>query len=755
MLARTSSLALHMTAGGVIGLTLIAVAQPLFAEDTWWHLSMGRAYASAGVWLEADPVLFTAEGPPAPAAWLSSLALHAVERAVGFQGLRVAHVAIVASILVLAWSLLRRVSASAAYASGATALFCALSGYRLFQLRPDLVSILLALLIGWWLSEPDPNEAPATARPAHRDAKKIGAVIVTMAIWANAHAGFVLGPILLTTAIVSMSIARGVTNDETRAGTDRIRWVAWALLLGLIATLLNPAGASPHLLYFTAGDATPELSLVADEWRSFDPFHLPVPNLPPSGFSWAVTWFIVLLGPWVLWSAWRERNRQDRGSRSNIDPVWLGISVISLVAMLAAVRFSWMAVFALIAIGDRARVAGIFAMRPRARHAIACGFACAATAGGFYAYGAWPMISKGVRVDHYAHAYPTTKNQAHAVWFLRDTGLEGRLYNDYSSGNFLGYWLAPGLRAFINGSLNVPKHVMEAGFQIERRAFDSEEPFTDILDRYAIDVFFAKGVPRLSLPNRPVIATTAHLEATPGWLPIFRSLSSAVYLRTNDRNHDNLARVSAYYEQAGVPFDAGERGFEVDRVIREAPAWATAHGLIPHDLSQLEARTRVADPTQRGIAREHLAGLFATIGLYERAAQIDRETLRVRPREVRAARRLVWSLLRQQRPTEAEHYAKLLTRIASPQDEISRMLIDSVRHLSSLSAPQRRALVSVLPMMSRGQSRQLGIGIVNPEVRPGPGHCELERLREVRRVQWGNRSARAHAFGRRHRGGHR
>ena len=163
---RIIALLLHGAAALVVGLVLIAVAQPLFTEDMWWHLSMGRAYAAAGPWLEADPNLFTATGPPSPAAWLSSLALHGVERFAGFQGLRITHLVLVCAILGLAWSLLFRASRSRAYASAATALFAVLSAYRLFQLRPDLVSILGAVLLLLIVIAPERAHSSPVARAA-------------------------------------------------------------------------------------------------------------------------------------------------------------------------------------------------------------------------------------------------------------------------------------------------------------------------------------------------------------------------------------------------------------------------------------------------------------------------------------------------------------------------------------------------------------------------------------------------------------
>ena len=51
--------------------TLIAVGQPIMTDDTWIHLTLGRAYFEHGPWLETDPLLAHASGPPLPAAWLT------------------------------------------------------------------------------------------------------------------------------------------------------------------------------------------------------------------------------------------------------------------------------------------------------------------------------------------------------------------------------------------------------------------------------------------------------------------------------------------------------------------------------------------------------------------------------------------------------------------------------------------------------------------------------------------------------------
>ena len=71
---------------------------------------------------------------------------------------------------------------------------------------------------------------------------------------------------------------------------------------------------------------------------------------------------------------------------------------------------------------------------------------------------------------------------------FEDAGVEGRLFNSYFMGNFLGYWLSPELRAFVNGSLNLPPQTMRDGRALMARTGRGEEmSFTELLDHHSID----------------------------------------------------------------------------------------------------------------------------------------------------------------------------------------------------------------------------------------------------------------------------
>jgi hypothetical protein len=698
----------HAAALAVAGLVVVAAGQPLFAEDSWWHLGMGEVYTASGPWLDADPFLFTAPGPPAPAAWLSDLALFGVERAFGFRGLRIAHALVAAAILAAAWWGLRRAGGSSEFASLGTELFAALAAYRLFQLRPDLFTILATLLlVGLLIRE---GELPSWRR--------VIAAAGLFALWANAHGGFVLGLGLLAAAPLGLALAGALQPAQRTRHLRRARRLAAALALACLASLANPTGIGSHRLYFDAGSETPELALVADEWAPVRLFQLPVPSLPPSPLAWGVVWCLLVLTPCVVLRHARARGRGETSPVAEpLDPALVAIAAASLAAMLSAVRLLWLGIFPLLVVARCARALGLLSPARRSWSGAA---AVAATllAAGFLRFGDWPMISQGIQPARYGEPYPAVKYDAHAVWFLRDAGLEGNLWSDYSSGNFLGFWLAPRMRVFVNGSLNVPSQVMEDRLAIlERRGSRPGERFVDLLDRYRIDVFFGTGVPSLSPTARRELATTAHLERTTGWIPVFRNAGSAVYLRDDERNRANRQRVADHYAREGVPFDP-ERGFDPERVIRESLRWAVDHGLAPLGLATLEAAARELDPGRRRAAQERLASIHALLGLYEGSAAIDRRLLRADPGSIRGWRRLVWSLLHQGRGAEAREAAERLRVIAPADDGLSQLLVQSALRYETLAEDEAAALVALLPVFATPQLPGILAGFREPEARP-------------------------------------
>jgi hypothetical protein len=707
---------LHGSCIVLVGMLLVAAGQPIFTDDVWWHLAMGRSYLALGPWLDVDPMLHTAAGPAAPAAWMADIGLFGVEWLFGFQGLRLLHVLAVAAIMALAWLLLRRVSRSARYASFATGLLVVLAAYRLFQLRPDLASVLASLLlIRLLVVDPDP--------PSRR---RVAAAVVLMALWANLHGAFLLGPLILGSAWAGLVLASFSSDVSRRAWAElqgrRARRLFTALVLGSLATLINPMGIAAHTLFFVAGGDTPDLAVVVDEWAPVSLFRLPDTVLPPTPAAWFVVWGLVLTMLALVIDVARRRRSSgaspafDRG----FDPALLAVGVVGLIGAVATVRLMWMGLLPLLTLGQLGSHRGLFEGRHASRLTAVGSSLALASLLAFHQIGDWRMISSAVHSAWYPRAFAATKYHAHAVWFMRDAGLEGRLFNDYWIGNFLGYWLAPQLQAFVNGSLNVPKDVMEARLSImNRQGIAGGMGFEALLDRYDIDVFLGTRVPRMPHSVRAPVHTTTHLEGAEAWLLVFRSMDSAVFLRADERNQHNLDRIMSYYLAEGIPFDP-LRGFDLARVIADAPEWAVAHGVRPVNYEEMIVASRNMDPMYRSRGRNALAAYFVTVGLYDKAVTLDRRTLKSQGGALPAARRLVWALLHLRRLEEAALASDTLESLAPPQDELSSWIIDAARRAPELDAHQLDTLVTTLPVFTRVQGARVLSGFREPDVRSSP-----------------------------------
>lgn len=701
----------HAGFGACVALLLVAVGQPIFTDDAWWHLALGAAYAEQGPWLAQDPLLFTAASAPPPASWLSDLLLHEICRVGGFQALRWAHVASIVAILVLVWRAAREAGRSALAANAVAAVFAAISAYRLVQLRPDLLTIFAALLLHRTL----------IASPGLPSWPRVIATAAGIGLWSNMHPGFVLGPILLGAASAGLLLAAPLRDPALRAA-DRRRAgrLMLALAAGAAASLAHPAGTGLWRQILSAGSEMLDVGIVSDEWRPTHPFRWPVANLPPSPLSFAAVWALLLVTPWAALRslrAWRRNAAED----SKSDPAMLGFSLASLVAMLSASRFSWLAVFPLLFALRSARGP---ATPTRARGSVTSAAAAAVALGlvpGFLYFGDWRMIAKGIPTElaSYADPYPAEKYEAHAVWLLRDLGLEGNLFGSYSAGGFLGFWLAPRLRVAWNGSLNLPAAAMRANLALRERSGTPLQPdFLALLDEVRVDLFLGTGYPVAARANRPPSYTTTHLEAAPGWISIFRSLRSAVYLRTGERNAENLRRVAEHYTAEGVPFDP-ERGFEPKAVIGNARVWATLHGMIPTDYARLLAGLAEQMPaTQRATSLDALATIRMLLGIYDDALAADDALLALAPRHLPALRRRVCSLLHLgTKPALAELPAATRGLAAasdgqSPDPE----LIAAARSAALQGGLSPRQLVRV-PCLTRDDEARLKVAMLQPRAR--------------------------------------
>jgi tetratricopeptide (TPR) repeat protein len=728
-----------LSLAALVVLLLVVVGRPLATDDLWWHLALGERYASEGVQLDSDPLLQTATEAPAAASWLFDVAAHGVACSVGFQGLRLLHVGLVAAILVLTHSLFRRAWPSTPAACLASAFWISISWYRLVQLRPELATILATLILYRLLLE---QRGPPSWR-------RVGGAVALLLVWANVHAAFVIGPLLLVAALAgtglwalldrTIAVRSGATARTSPAISGTALALGAALVLGTAAAWLNPRGLD-QLIAFSTSAGSPRLWSVGDEWAQFDPFAWRGVSTRLSWLSWAATDLLFLGVPVAAArNAWQLLRHPSRQRLAALDPLLLALATASLVAVLVAVRFQWLMVFPLLYLLRTGRTRAA-AHRGGPVHATSWALAatCTLLALGAASLGGLRPAALGVPSQpsrYLTTPVDTSKYYSHAVWFLSDAGVEGRLFNNYYMGGYVGYWLAPGLRAFVNGTLNFPEAVAEDYAAImARRGARPGEGLLDVLDRNAIDVFLGVGLPLQRDARGPPRYTSAHLEHATGWRLVFRSLRSAVYLRDVERNRENLDRIAAWYEAQGVPFDP-VHGFDAATVLRARPDWAAAHGLVPAAYPRIRAAAARASDRALGLrALNRLGDLYAALGLYPEQLAVDAEASKRAPRAPGPRRRSVFASMRMGRLEQALAQAEALVEVA-PSDPRSRTFLETVRRAIALRREQTESGASVppgaalsepslrLPLFTADEARNLMQGIASPNAREH-GHRE-------------------------------
>jgi hypothetical protein len=282
---------------------------------------------------------------------------------------------------------------------------------------------------------------------------------------------------------------------------------------------------------------------------------------------------------------------------------------------------------------------------------------------------------------------------------------------------FAGYWLAPRIRTLVNGTLNVAPAILNAVPFIQHRVAERpDETYTAMLDRLGIDVFVGIRLPRATDTERPWTYTTTHLEGEPGWIALFRNMTTAVYLRDSARNADNLARVAHYYESVRVPFDPHE-GFDPELVVRSNRSWAIDHGMLPVLFDSIASAAYGVDPDRKRNARDHLASIYATLGLYELAVELDRHALSERPDDGAVRRRLVWCLLRLRRASEAVELAEPLG-LEAPEGSLAHdVALSAGAALDAKSDDELAALLAATPLFTRAEAARLAVGVRVPVAR--------------------------------------
>jgi hypothetical protein len=235
-------------------------------SDLWWHLAAGRWTVAHGAPARIDPFSFTTAGRPwLNDAWLSDLSLYLWTAVFGLASLVWWKWALVVGTFLVLLRTLVRLTAGDWLASYAAALFALAVAAPFLDVRPQLYSLLgLAVVLELGLGR---------ARPSR-------ALPLVFLLWANLHAGVVLGLLSLPTLLLPAWM------DGTRA---RRREVGLVGALCVLACVANPNGLEVFLrpLRYAFDPTSPFRSI--GEWQPpFRPGGLQSPLFPAAIAAFAI-----------------------------------------------------------------------------------------------------------------------------------------------------------------------------------------------------------------------------------------------------------------------------------------------------------------------------------------------------------------------------------------------------------------------------------------------------------------------------------
>ncbi len=415
--------------------------------DTWFHLAMGRLQLASGL-PAVNTFSWTWERYPwSNPEWLFDLALYGIHQAGGAAGVVLFSACLVsASFALAAWTALRRLEGplspfDALLVLAVTTLALAAVRFR-FVPRPHLATLLgLALLGALW--EAKPRRLPLW-------------FLLVGVVWANCHPGVIFG-LGLCVLITAGAMLEGKKAEGARAAV-----AGGAFLAG---SLLTPGLLLPYR--FALSHLGMGQKMVVDE------FYPPTPGAFP-GFFILATVVLLLMIPAIRRREWT--------------PVLAGTAFLLLT--LKGSRFA--AKFALVALPLVAAEAALWGRRlkGKALPAALLAFALALAAG----TAAWEVTARratlapGVGLDR--RMVPEG-----AAAYILDSGVRGRMYNDFENGGYLIWRLFPGRQVFQDG--RIPAYPVDffVGYLSQ-----TEESWPRLMDKSRIDFAVLARAPYAAQP---------------------------------------------------------------------------------------------------------------------------------------------------------------------------------------------------------------------------------------------------------------
>jgi hypothetical protein len=450
----------------LLGLVASYGLRPMAESDLFFRIKAGQEILARGGLPGRNLYSFTyPDYPDLDASWLFEVGAAALYRWVGFPGLVVAKVIVLAVAFAAAYGVCRRRGAGPV-ASALALAAAAFVGRERFVERPHLFSLLGA--VGLLAAIDALADGPAAR------ARRVGlALVAGVVLWANLHAGVFLAPVALGAAAVAAAGAAAASAAGDRS--PAWRRLALAAAAAAAATLATPIGLG--LVRYL------RLHLVLPTLHPVDEFRAPswTSDAPLVVYAVAVA-VAVAAGLAVVRTAPPTGEAGTTRRRPPLVP--LATPVVLAALTLRSVRFA--ADLALVSAPLLAAALTELGARWRARVPAALGGAAPAVAGLALVAGlaAGPRLA---RAEGWHIGLDARELPLEAIAFVDANGLRERMYNDFEIGSYLLFDPAAGYprhRVFVDPRL--PAYPPELHALLGRGDLSRGE-WSQVMDRYGVE----------------------------------------------------------------------------------------------------------------------------------------------------------------------------------------------------------------------------------------------------------------------------
>ncbi|MGB8646410.1 MAG: hypothetical protein WCF84_14320 [Anaerolineae bacterium] len=461
-----------MLFGGLFALAL----QNVTDGDFWWHLRTGQYILETGSIPHQDIFSYTFAGHEwVTHEWLSQILIAGLYRLGGFPLLILVFAGITSTSFFIAF----RRSTGNIYIAALATLVGALATAILWDVRPQIIALLLTSIEFWILDR----------YRANKQTRAIWFLPLLMLVWVNAHGSFMLAPALVALTIVGEigGRAREGLSSIIRASRDQLRLAVSGVLL-LLAISLNPNGLRMYAYPFEVLNENSIQSFI-NEWQSPD-FHR-IELLPFAVFILAVV-FVLAVG------------------RRRPSFTLVLFLVFTLFESLRSVRFIPLFVLTGIPLvaDSLPPLSGKLTRVPRwMTVSNAALLVLLSIAIGYYAGLVFEAQPKAEQAD-----FPVT-----AVDYLEREKPAGRLFNMYEWGGYVMWRLYPEQPVFIDGRSDVYGAFIVDYLEVYRGASN----WRSVLDRYGVGLVLVS-------PQAP-IATLLSLDSN--WIKLFEDERAVLFQR--------------------------------------------------------------------------------------------------------------------------------------------------------------------------------------------------------------------------------